>query len=83
MFWLFGAAVSIPQAVYTGDLGVRSGWWLVAGDSLCCCSFPDIVTMFLLSEVMTPVGTAGTIHYQLASLPFTSGLFLELDLDVS
>uniref|UniRef100_A0A663EC28 Lipid-binding serum glycoprotein N-terminal domain-containing protein n=1 Tax=Aquila chrysaetos chrysaetos TaxID=223781 RepID=A0A663EC28_AQUCH len=28
-----------------------------------------------------PVGTAGTIHYQLASLPFTSGLFLGLDLD--
>ncbi|KAK2520770.1 BPI fold-containing family B member 4 [Columba guinea] len=34
-----------------------------------------------LNAVMTPVGTAGTIHYQLASLPFTSGLFLELDLD--
>jgi len=30
-----------------------------------------------------PVGAAGTIHYQLASLPFTSGSFLGMDLDVS
>ncbi|KAF2982028.1 hypothetical protein EK904_002267 [Melospiza melodia maxima] len=28
-----------------------------------------------------PVGTAGTIHYQLASIPYTSGKFLGLDLD--
>ncbi|NXH19558.1 BPIB4 protein, partial [Bucco capensis] len=33
-----------------------------------------------LNEVI-PMGTAGTIHYQLASLPFTSGLFLGLELD--
>ncbi|NXG67383.1 BPIB4 protein, partial [Hemiprocne comata] len=32
-------------------------------------------------RAVIPVGTAGTIHYQLASLPFTSGLFLGLDLD--
>lgn len=37
---------------------------------------------FLL-EAVIPVGTVGTIHYQLASLPFTSGLSLGLDLDVS
>nr|XP_005499735.1 BPI fold-containing family B member 4 [Columba livia] len=43
----------------------------------------NLVNIHLMStlNVMTPVGTAGTIHYQLASLPFTSGLFLELDLD--
>ncbi|KAM9178294.1 BPI fold-containing family B member 4-like [Mergus octosetaceus] len=32
-------------------------------------------------NAVIPVGTVGTIHYQLASLPFTSGLFLGLDLD--
>ncbi|NXN24649.1 BPIB4 protein, partial [Nycticryphes semicollaris] len=40
----------------------------------------NIQLMSTLNEVI-PVGTAGTIHYQLASLPFTSGLFLGLDLD--
>ncbi|NXT03225.1 BPIB4 protein, partial [Jacana jacana] len=40
----------------------------------------NIQLMGTLNEVF-PVGTAGTIHYQLASLPFTSGLFLGLDLD--
>ncbi|NXA18206.1 BPIB4 protein, partial [Ibidorhyncha struthersii] len=32
-------------------------------------------------NAVIPVGTVGTIHYHLASLPFTSGLFLGLDLD--
>ncbi|XP_035200009.1 BPI fold-containing family B member 4-like [Oxyura jamaicensis] len=32
-------------------------------------------------NAVIPVGTVGTIHYQLASLPFTSGLSLGLDLD--
>ncbi|NWX00065.1 BPIB4 protein, partial [Caloenas nicobarica] len=43
----------------------------------------NLVNIHLMSTLnaMTPVGTAGTIHYQLASLPFTSGLFLGLDLD--
>ncbi|KFP30009.1 BPI fold-containing family B member 4, partial [Colius striatus] len=40
----------------------------------------NIQLMGTLNAVV-PVGTAGTIHYQLASLPFTSGLFLGLDLD--
>uniref|UniRef100_A0A8C4XJ64 Lipid-binding serum glycoprotein N-terminal domain-containing protein n=1 Tax=Falco tinnunculus TaxID=100819 RepID=A0A8C4XJ64_FALTI len=48
---------------------------------LCCCSFLDVVMIFFLCEAVIPVGTAGTIHYRLASLPFTSGLFLGLDLD--
>ncbi|NWY53915.1 BPIB4 protein, partial [Chionis minor] len=43
----------------------------------------NIVNIQLLGTLnaVIPVGTAGTIHYQLASLPFTSGLFLGLDLD--
>ncbi|NXF37084.1 BPIB4 protein, partial [Nyctibius bracteatus] len=43
----------------------------------------NIVNIQLLGTVneVIPVGTAGTIHYHLASLPFTSGLFLGLDLD--
>ncbi|NXQ85563.1 BPIB4 protein, partial [Nyctibius grandis] len=43
----------------------------------------NIVNIQLLGTVneVIPVGTAGTIHYRLASLPFTSGLFLGLDLD--
>ncbi|XP_053937907.1 BPI fold-containing family B member 4 isoform X2 [Cuculus canorus] len=32
-------------------------------------------------NAVIPVGKAGMIHYQLASLPFTSGLFLGMDLD--
>uniref|UniRef100_A0A493SVR5 BPI fold containing family B member 4 n=1 Tax=Anas platyrhynchos platyrhynchos TaxID=8840 RepID=A0A493SVR5_ANAPP len=32
-------------------------------------------------NAVIPVGTVGTIHYQLASLPFTSGLYLGMDLD--
>ncbi|XP_062445408.1 BPI fold-containing family B member 4-like [Rhea pennata] len=32
-------------------------------------------------NAVIPVGTAGTIQYQLASLPFTSGSFLGFDLD--
>ncbi|NXX14845.1 BPIB4 protein, partial [Podargus strigoides] len=32
-------------------------------------------------NAVIPVGTAGMIHYKLASLPFTSGLFLAMDLD--
>ncbi|NXJ83651.1 BPIB4 protein, partial [Trogon melanurus] len=40
----------------------------------------NIQLMGTLNAVV-PVGTAGTIHYQLASLPFTSGMFLSLDLD--
>uniref|UniRef100_A0A8C9NMU7 Lipid-binding serum glycoprotein N-terminal domain-containing protein n=1 Tax=Serinus canaria TaxID=9135 RepID=A0A8C9NMU7_SERCA len=38
------------------------------------------VILFLCAAVI-PVGTAGTIHYQLASIPYTSGKFLGLDLD--
>ncbi|NXO54992.1 BPIB4 protein, partial [Aramus guarauna] len=43
----------------------------------------NLVNIQLLGTLnaVIPVGTAGTIHYQLASLPFTSGLFLGLDLD--
>ncbi|XP_008947885.1 PREDICTED: BPI fold-containing family B member 4-like [Merops nubicus] len=43
----------------------------------------NIVNIQLLStlNVVIPVGTVGTIHYQLASLPFTAGSFLGLDLD--
>ncbi|NWW46985.1 BPIB4 protein, partial [Pedionomus torquatus] len=40
----------------------------------------NIQLMGTLNAVI-PVGTAGTIHYQLASLPFTSGMFLGMDLD--
>ncbi|XP_075294473.1 BPI fold-containing family B member 4 isoform X1 [Opisthocomus hoazin] len=41
------------------------------------------VNIQLLSTLnaVIPVGAAGTIHYQLASLPFTSGSFLGMDLD--
>uniref|UniRef100_A0A8C5NRT5 Lipid-binding serum glycoprotein N-terminal domain-containing protein n=1 Tax=Junco hyemalis TaxID=40217 RepID=A0A8C5NRT5_JUNHY len=39
----------------------------------------QVVTEDCLSVI--PVGTAGTIHYQLASIPYTSGKFLGLDLD--
>ncbi|NWU52424.1 BPIB4 protein, partial [Dromas ardeola] len=51
------------------------------------CPVVDIVINLVNIQLMgtlnavIPVGTAGTIHYQLASLPFTSGLFLGLDLD--
>ncbi|KFQ27306.1 BPI fold-containing family B member 4, partial [Mesitornis unicolor] len=43
----------------------------------------SVVNIRLLDTVnaVIPVGTAGTIHYQLASLPFASSLFLRLDLD--
>ncbi|XP_054247866.1 BPI fold-containing family B member 4-like [Indicator indicator] len=43
----------------------------------------NLVNIQLLGTLnaVIPVGTAGTIHYQLASLPFTSGLFLGMDLD--
>ncbi|KFZ69324.1 BPI fold-containing family B member 4, partial [Podiceps cristatus] len=43
----------------------------------------NLVNIQLLGTLnaVIPVGTAGTIHYQLASLPFTSGLYLGLDLD--
>lgn len=44
---------------------------------------PGAVTILLLCVAVIPVGTAGTIHYQLASIPYTSGKFLGLDLDVS
>ncbi|NXJ89691.1 BPIB4 protein, partial [Corythaixoides concolor] len=42
-----------------------------------------LVSIRLLGTVnaVVPVGTAGTIHYRLANLPFTSGLSLVLDLD--
>ncbi|XP_052639197.1 BPI fold-containing family B member 4-like isoform X1 [Harpia harpyja] len=51
------------------------------------CPVVDIVVNLVNIQLLgtlnavIPVGTAGTIHYQLASLPFTSGLFLGLDLD--
>ncbi|XP_026718197.1 BPI fold-containing family B member 4-like [Athene cunicularia] len=51
------------------------------------CPVVDIVVNLVNIQLLgtlnavIPVGTAGTIHYQLASLPFTSGLFLRLDLD--
>ncbi|NXW62144.1 BPIB4 protein, partial [Eurystomus gularis] len=43
----------------------------------------NLVNIQLLGTLnaVVPVGTAGTIHYQLASLPFTSGSFLGMDLD--
>ncbi|KFP75242.1 BPI fold-containing family B member 4, partial [Acanthisitta chloris] len=43
----------------------------------------NLVNIQLLGTLnaVIPVGTAGTIHYQLASVPFTSGKFLGLDLD--
>ncbi|KAM9218821.1 BPI fold-containing family B member 4-like [Leptosomus discolor] len=43
----------------------------------------NLVNIQLLGTLnaVIPVGTAGTIHYRLASLPFTSGLYLGLDLD--
>ncbi|KAK4812683.1 hypothetical protein QYF61_012193 [Mycteria americana] len=51
------------------------------------CPVVDIVVNLVNIQLLgtlnavIPVGTAGTIHYRLASLPFTSGLFLGLDLD--
>ncbi|NXL61286.1 BPIB4 protein, partial [Chordeiles acutipennis] len=51
------------------------------------CPVVDIVMKLVSIQLMgtfnavIPVATAGTIHYQLASLPSTSGLFLRLDLD--
>uniref|UniRef100_A0A8C6J4G0 Lipid-binding serum glycoprotein N-terminal domain-containing protein n=1 Tax=Melopsittacus undulatus TaxID=13146 RepID=A0A8C6J4G0_MELUD len=60
------------------DLGCGCGVWLGAGFVLLipwCCEDPSP------HAAVIPVGTAGTIHYQLASLPFTSGSFLGLDLD--
>ncbi|NXN36348.1 BPIB4 protein, partial [Rhinoptilus africanus] len=51
------------------------------------CPVVDIVINLVNIQLMgtlnavIPVGTAGTIHYQLANLPFISGLFLGLDLD--
>ncbi|XP_027501997.1 BPI fold-containing family B member 4-like [Corapipo altera] len=45
----------------------------------------NLVNIQLLGTLnaVIPVGTAGTIHYQLASIPYTSGKFLGLDLDGS
>lgn len=44
---------------------------------------PGAGMILFLCAAVIPVGTAGTIHYQLASIPYTSGKFLGLDLDVS
>ncbi|NXE56597.1 BPIB4 protein, partial [Casuarius casuarius] len=43
----------------------------------------NLVSIQLLGTLnaVIPLGTAGTIQYQLARLPFTSGSFLALDLD--
>ncbi|NXF11173.1 BPIB4 protein, partial [Smithornis capensis] len=43
----------------------------------------NLVNIQLLGTLnaVIPVGTAGTIHYQLASIPYISGKFLGLDLD--
>ncbi|NXG72073.1 BPIB4 protein, partial [Baryphthengus martii] len=43
----------------------------------------NLVNIQLLAtlNLVTPVGTAGTVHYQLASTPFASSLYLRLDLD--
>uniref|UniRef100_A0A8C3DNZ0 Uncharacterized protein n=1 Tax=Corvus moneduloides TaxID=1196302 RepID=A0A8C3DNZ0_CORMO len=75
---------------------VLSGLWVMVmrgiGQSHFCfvlqlCPVVDIVmnlvNIHLLSTLnaVIPVGTAGTIHYQLASIPYTSGKFLGLDLD--
>uniref|UniRef100_A0A663N978 Lipid-binding serum glycoprotein N-terminal domain-containing protein n=1 Tax=Athene cunicularia TaxID=194338 RepID=A0A663N978_ATHCN len=51
-----------------------------------CTNFESGTVQIVIEDCLCilaviPVGTAGTIHYQLASLPFTSGLFLRLDLD--
>ncbi|NXE28520.1 BPIB4 protein, partial [Ardeotis kori] len=51
------------------------------------CPVVDIVVNLANVEVLRtlnavfPIGTAGTIHYRLANLPFTSGRFLGFDLD--
>ncbi|NXE11518.1 BPIB4 protein, partial [Lophotis ruficrista] len=51
------------------------------------CPVVDIVVNLANIEVLRtlnavfPIGTAGTIHYRLANLPFTSGRFLGFDLD--
>ncbi|NXV82737.1 BPIB4 protein, partial [Atlantisia rogersi] len=51
------------------------------------CPVVDIVVNLVSIQVLgtlnsvIPLGAAGTIHYQMASLPFTSGLFLGLHLD--
>ncbi|NWU89561.1 BPIB4 protein, partial [Upupa epops] len=51
------------------------------------CPVVDIVVNLVNIQLLgtlnavIPVGTAGTIHYQLASLPYTSGVSLRLDLD--
>ncbi|NXO00451.1 BPIB4 protein, partial [Rhinopomastus cyanomelas] len=51
------------------------------------CPVVDIVVNLVNIQLLgtlnavIPVGTAGTIHYQLASLPYTSGVSLQLDLD--
>ncbi|NXU87993.1 BPIB4 protein, partial [Xiphorhynchus elegans] len=43
----------------------------------------NLVNIQLLGTLnaVIPVGTVGTIHYQLVSIPYTSGKFLGLDLD--
>ncbi|KAM6053572.1 BPI fold-containing family B member 4-like [Chlamydotis macqueenii] len=51
------------------------------------CPVVNIVVNLVNVEVLRtlnavfPIGTAGTIHYRLANLPFTSGSFLGFDLD--
>lgn len=42
-----------------------------------------MLTVSVLGEAVAPVGSTGTIHYRLASLPYTSGSLLGFDLDVS
>ncbi|NXY83291.1 BPIB4 protein, partial [Alcedo cyanopectus] len=43
----------------------------------------NLVNIQLLAtlNLVTPVGTAGTVHYQLANSPFASSLYLRLDLN--
>ncbi|NXD84429.1 BPIB4 protein, partial [Halcyon senegalensis] len=43
----------------------------------------NLVNIQLLAtlNLVTPVGTVGTVHYQLASTPLASSLYLRLDLD--
>ncbi|NXT74469.1 BPIB4 protein, partial [Zapornia atra] len=51
------------------------------------CPVVDIVVNLVGIQILgtlnsvIPLGAAGTVHYQLANLPFISGLFLGLDLD--
>lgn len=65
-------------------MGARAGWGPRGqGETLRCHSFAAVLTVSFLGKAVAPVGSTGTIHYRLASLPYTSGSLLGFDLDVS